>query len=385
MHGTAPMPNKEVEVKLEIASASLSALKKIPLLRTLKETPKRTAEVSVYFDTDKHKLRKRGLMLRVRRVGNRYVQTIKAGGKLAPFERDEWEAEIAGEEPDLDLAKDTALEPLLNNKFRQRLKPLFETRVKRTVYPVVDESHVIQLTVDQGTIETGTHSLPLCEIELELKRGSAAQLFSLARDLTQVLPARLAVKSKSERGYEVIDGDQQLPVKAAAVDLQADARTRNAFKAIGLACLKQVINNEPAVIKGDPEGVHQMRVGLRRLQASISLFSVLLRDPQTAAIKAELKWLAGELGPARELEVLVHRVVAPMKRHMRRWRGMPSLSHEIAERRDAALKQAQDAVQSARFRGLTLDVAAWLDGLTRKTIWSATGASSRSRFSRPSN
>jgi inorganic triphosphatase YgiF len=46
-------------------------------LRALKETPKRTAEVSVYFDTDKHKLRKRGLMLRVRRVGNRYVQTIK--------------------------------------------------------------------------------------------------------------------------------------------------------------------------------------------------------------------------------------------------------------------------------------------------------------------
>ena len=104
-----------------------------------------------------------------------------------------------------------------------------------------------------------------------------------------------------------------------------------------------------------------MRVGLRRLRAAMSLFAVLLRDPQTAAIKNELKWLAGELGPARELEVLLNRVVAPMKRHRRRWRGMPSLSHEFADRRDAALSRAQAAVQSVRFRTLTLDVAMWLE------------------------
>jgi triphosphatase len=40
---------------------------------------------------------------------------------------------------------------------------------------------------------------------------------------------------------------------------------------------------------------------------------------------------------------------------------MPSLSHEIAERREAALKRAQDAVQSSRLRSLTLDLAAWLE------------------------
>ena len=46
----------------------------------------------------------------------------------------------------------------------------------------------------------------------------------------------------------------------------------------------------------------------------MSLFAGLLRDPQTAAIKTELKWLAGELGPAREFEVLVNRVIAPIKK-----------------------------------------------------------------------
>jgi CHAD domain-containing protein len=39
---------------------------------------------------------------------------------------------------------------------------------------------------------------------------------------------------------------------------------------------------------------------------------------------------------------------------------MQSLSRELAERRDAALTRAQDAVKSSRFRALTLDTAAWL-------------------------
>jgi len=359
MQESASTTLKELDVKLEVDPTGLPALNKIPLFRTLKAAPTRSAEVSVYFDTDKQKLRKKGLMLRVRRKGGRYIQTIKASN-AGLFERDEWEAEIAGKEPDLSQANGTALEPWLSHKLRRRLKPLFETRVRRTIYPVVDEARAIALTVDRGTLDTGSHSLPLCEIELELDRGTVTELFDVARQVVRALPARLALKSKSERGYEIIDGKLETPVKAAPIDLPAGANTRDAFKMIGLGCLKQIINNEAALIRGDPEGVHQMRVGLRRLRAATSLFAVLLRDPQTATMKAELKWLAGELGPARELEVLVNRVAAPMKSQRRRWGGMPSLSRKLAERREAALTQAQDAVKSGRFRALTLETAAWL-------------------------
>jgi triphosphatase len=360
MHETARVSHKEIEVKLEVAPTGLRALKTLPLFQAVKATPKCADQVSVYFDTDKLKLRKMGLMLRVRREGRRYVQTIKSTDSSGLFERNEWETEIAGKEPDLSKANGTALEPLLTNKLRRRLKPLFETRVRRTVYPVVDDTHAIAIAVDQGTIDTGKRSRPLCEVELELERGTSAELFDIARELSQALPARLAVKSKSERGYEIIDGEQELPVKAVPIDIPAGASARDAFRMIGLACLRQVINNEPALERGDPEGVHQMRVGLRRLRAAMSLFSVLLRDEQSGAIKSELKWLTGELGPARELEVLINRVIAPMKRRRRRLRGMPSLSQELAERRDAALVRAQDAVQSNRFRALTINIAAWL-------------------------
>ena len=352
---------RELEIKLELPPTSVGRLKKIPLLHALK-APKRATEVSVYFDTDKHKLRKNGLMLRVRRIGKRYVQTIKANGNAGLFERGEWESEIADGEPDLSLVRNTPLKPLMNGKLRRQLKPMFETRVNRTVYALAKRAHVIELAIDRGKIDTGVSSLPLCELELELKRGNEADLFSVARELVHVLPAQLALKSKSERGYELIDEELGAPVRAGPIDLTVCASTRDGFKMIGGACLKQVIDNEPAIIKGDPEGVHQMRVGLRRLRAAMSLFSALLHDPQTSAIKTELKWLAGELAPAREIEVLMNRVVKPLeKKGDVRRNGVPALLQELAEKRTAALERVQNAIASARFRALTLEVAAWLE------------------------
>ena len=330
-----PAP-KEIELKLEVPPANLPRLAKIPHLRALKTPAKSATEISVYFDTENRRLHKKGLMLRVRRVRDRYVQTIKSAGHSDLFERDEWESEIDGAMPDLRLAQGTALEPLLSRKFCRQLKPVFETRVRRKTYPLTDGDSDIALTVDRGEIDTGDRSQPLCEIEL-------------------------ALKSKSERGYELLEDSEAAPVKAVSIDLSRGTSTRDAFKAIGLACLKQVIDNVPALLAGEPEGVHQMRVGLRRLRAAMSLFADILQDPQTAALKQELKWLTGELGPPRELEVLVTRVVAPVKRRHSRLQGISSLSRDLTQQRAAALARAQDAARSERFRALTLDIAGWLE------------------------
>jgi triphosphatase len=348
----------EIELKLALPPESLPAVRKMPILANLKSN--RAREVSVYFDTEKHKLRKRGLILRVRRLGDRYVQTIKAAGNSNSLERGEWEAEIGGENPDLDLAQGTPLEPLVSGKLRRQIKPLFETRVRRAYYPLADDMRAIALTIDQGTIDTGKRSQRLCEIELELDRGSASDLFEVAREFVQVVPARLVFKSKSDRGYELLDSERETPVKTAPLNLQGDASSRDAFAAIARTCLEQVTGNEFAVLRGDPEGVHQMRVGLRRLRAAMSLFADLLDGDQTAAVKDELKWLTGELGPARELEVLAKRVVAPIRRHSGQWQAMRVLAHELARKRETAVDRAGNAVQSERYRALTLDVARWL-------------------------
>ena len=160
-------------------------------------------------------------MLRVRRIGKRYVQTIKANGNAGPFERGEWESEIADGEPDISLVRDTPLKPLMNAKLRRQLKPMFETQVHRTVYSIANRAHVIELAVDRGKIDTGVNSLPLCELELELKRGNETDLFSLARELVHSLPVQLALRSKSERGYEFIDARPDQASELLALTLRA--------------------------------------------------------------------------------------------------------------------------------------------------------------------
>jgi triphosphatase len=355
---TAPL---EVELKLELPRSALRQFRKLALIRELASSAKRSTQISVYFDTDKYKLRRHGLALRVRRIGDRYIQTVKATHNSNILARDEWESEIAGGEPDLQQARHTALDRFLTGKFRRKLKRQFETRVRRTVFPLVRDGAVIELALDVGAIETRAASMPLCEIELELKGGDKAHLFEVARLIARALPAQLALTSKSERGYLLCDGGQGRPATFAAVALAPEGPVREAFREIGRACLQHVVGNEPAALKDDPEGVRQMRLGLGRLRTAISLFSAILQDAQTEKIETELEWFANELGPAREFEAMMAPAIRPARRRRSGWDDIPRLSRQFAGRRVAALARAREAIASQRYRLLKIDIAAWLE------------------------
>jgi triphosphatase len=355
---TAPL---EVELKLELPLSALRQFRKLALIRELAASAKRSSQISVYFDTDKHKLRRHGLALRVRRIGDRYIQTVKATHNSDVLARDEWESEIADGAPDLEQARHTALGRFLTGKFRRKLKPQFETRMRRTTFPLERDGAVIELALDVGTIDTAAASMPLCEIELELKGGDKTHLFEVARLIARALPAQLALTSKSERGYLLCHGAQGRPAKFAAVALTPEGPVREAFREIGRACLQHVVGNEPAVLKDDAEGVEQMRLGLSRLRTAISLFSAILQDAQTEEIETELEWFANELGPAREPETMIARAVKPVRRRRSSWDDIPKLSRQFAGRRVAALARAREAIASRRYRLLKIDIAAWLE------------------------
>src|SRR4029453_2039781 len=204
----------EFEVKLEVEPATLRRLNKLRLIKTLNQSPKQASTTPLYFDTAKHTLRKKGLSLRVRRTGGRHVQTIKASGNSASIERNEWESEISGPVPDFVIIKGTPVEDLLTKKIRRKLKPAFETRIRKTTYPLVNKETAIELTTDRGKIDNGHSSTPVCELELELKRGDKSRLFETARTIERALAAQVSLKSKAERGYELIDGCGGAPVKA---------------------------------------------------------------------------------------------------------------------------------------------------------------------------
>ena len=350
-------PPVETEIKFEIPSSDVASLNKLAPLRRA-ETVRPAKQVSIYFDTKKFALRKNGVLFRVRRTGRHYVQTIKSAGS-GLLDRNEWENELKSGKPDFGAARHTALEPLLTKKLRRKLRPVFETRVRRTTYPL--RASQIEVTVDRGEIGTGDRTKPLCEIEIESKSGGRDALFRLARTIARSTSAELAMKSKAQRGYELLDGNDSSATKADPIVLKADTKSRDAFYQIAVSCLKQVVVNKRALLAGNPEGVHQMRIGLRRLRAAISLFSDLLETSEANAIKSQLKWLTEELGPAREFEVFLARVVAPARRHHSRLIGMQRLSHDLADQRRASIERARDAIRSERFRRLLLNVATWLE------------------------
>jgi CHAD domain-containing protein len=65
-----------------------------------------------------------------------------------------------------------------------------------------------------------------------------------------------------------------------------------------------------AVRRDKPDSVHQMRVTVRRLRAALQSFTTVLPKDKTGHLQAELKWLGGLLGEARDAEVLTDRLAA---------------------------------------------------------------------------
>jgi inorganic triphosphatase YgiF len=352
----------EIEIKLWVSPKDIIALQNHPNFASTLHSPTSETLKSIYFDSDSRLLRDRGFTLRVRHNGDKRIQTVKAANIGAGyFERSELEQVIEGNRPDLTLVKDTSLGAILVNEPDKALKPVFETRIKRTTYHLNGNGAELVLAIDQGKIVAAGSSLPVSEIELELKRGNPTDLFRIARDIMDVIPAYLDFKSKSERGYDLIEKTVITAETARDPELNPGMTAGRAFTLIGRACLRHLVANVPAVMERDSNALHQMRVALRRLRAAISLFSPVVADDRVVAIKSELKWLAQEFGPARNLDTLLVEVIRPLQKRHPTEPGLASIGNMFARKRLKSYRQALAAVQSARFRRLVLDTVEWIE------------------------
>jgi CHAD domain-containing protein len=71
----------------------------------------------------------------------------------------------------------------------------------------------------------------------------------------------------------------------------------------------QILRHDPGVRLGeDPEDVHQLRVGTRRLRSDLRTFARVLDPERVASIRAELGWLAALVGAVRDNDVLAARL-----------------------------------------------------------------------------
>lgn len=359
----------EIELKLLIHPSSIQAFRRHPLL-TQKATSKPRSQqlLSIYFDTPDLHFRRHDSSVRVRKAGRRWIQTFKAGGKVEAglHQRNEWEALVVGPKPNLDAliqmaGHDTLWEKILSaESLAVVLKPVFTTRFRRTTWQLrLDEDTEIELALDQGVVQHGETQEPLCEIELELKSGNPAILFDFALQLQRDVSLHVSNTSKADRGYALLTPQPSMPVKAIRVDLSDEINVEQGFEAIIHNCLGQVQANEMNVEQGHPEGVHQMRVGLRRLRSALRLFDDVITCPDD--LKAELRWLAAELGDARDWHVLSETLGSVMRDcpDVAILSPLRQAASDLARQKE---QEAAESVASLRYTRLILMLGAWING-----------------------
>ncbi len=354
---------REFELKLEIPAAAANKVMRLPWLWEQASGEMQPRHMSTtYYDTPKYALRQKGISLRVRRVGAKNIQTVKAISprKASPIDRSEWEREIAGEVPELRHVLGTPLQEFSRKKLRKSLTPVFEVKVERSAYPVLSANSAIELAIDRGSISTANGAAAFCEIELELKRGASAELARLARRLASEVPASLGLKTKADRGFDLRSDQTPRIYRAEHVRIGGRARIGQSFQLIAWSCLRQFALNADAVLNDNFDGVHQMRVGLRRLGTVLSLFEKLIDGPETDAVEVELHWLLDELAPARDLDVFVEKTMTPLSAGAAEDAALKRLLENVITRRTQALARAKDAVASDRFRQFVLRTALWV-------------------------
>ena len=343
------MPDgQEVELKFACGPDDLAAV-----LAAAPAGDDDTAElVSVYFDTADLDLQKAGASLRVRESKGRRVQTLKRGDGLA---REEHEAPIEGLAPDPKLGPLARLTP-----DSARLKPVFNVRVVRRQRRLTYDGAEIELALDQGEVVAARRSSPICELELELKDGAPAALFSLARELSKAAPLYLSFESKAARGQALVAGEAGAARHSRDVRLTGQETVAAAFQVIARAALAQMAANAALLReRPTPEAVHQLRVGTRRLRSAIATFGEVLTDPELARLKAELRWLSRACDRIRNLDVYAE-ALATAKGDLE-GPGLAALHKALSTARSRARREVAAVAGSARFRALLLDVTGWVE------------------------
>jgi len=322
---------------------------------------------SIYFDTAKLSIAKAGLSLRVRKNGRKYVQTVKEEntGALANA-RHEYESELSSPLPDLDRIPDERVRNRVQSLANGApIEPVIETDILRTTRSV--RSHAgdeVELAVDRGEIRTLTNghaAVAVSELELELKGGSPILLYDIARRLSRKAPLAVSPESKSARGLRALEGQAIDTHKAGRAELSSDCTAEEAFRATLLHCLRHVARNIPAVAEARlPEGVHQLRVGLRRLRAALSASGGEFRVRTLESLRERASSLADIFGETRELDVFVTELLAPVEDAAKK-PGLAPLRLIVEELRRESWDRTVALVRSDDFTGFLLDLAAAIE------------------------
>ncbi|WLG13122.1 CYTH and CHAD domain-containing protein [Psychrobacter cibarius] len=289
---------QEIELKFLVPESRLKGL--------MRQARVKSSEVTQlaahYYDTPDQQLAEAGIGLRIRKEGDAWVQTIKAGSDgiaarlehNAVLDNEQVQAMLDNNTlmPDLTIYKNTSVAPALAEfklkKLAKNLTRLYVTDVERTTRLLVDDNggdsdanNHVEMAYDYGEIIHGnddTQRDAIQEIEFELISGDIDFLFATAKTWCKRYKLCLSTVTKAERGGLLITEQQHSPAVHADLDqLNIDKKiSMPAFvRAAVHNCLLQILPNSSAIVAGSEEDDHalQLYIGIVRLQAALQAFA----------------------------------------------------------------------------------------------------------------
>ncbi len=325
--------------------------------------------VSTYYDTSDFRLRRRGYTLRVREDADGYTQTLKtlAGAAQDMLARGEWSARIDGPGPDLSRLGDPEMRERIGLLIPGELAPILTTDITRRVgrYRVgggAGGKSYVEAALDLGEICAEGKVRQICELELELIEGSPAALREEAVRLHRASPLQYQPLSKADRGFALAFGERPRARKAKLPALTAEETVDEALECILVSCISHWLANHAAVLDGgDIEGVHQMRVALRRMRSALTIFKGVLPDEDLKWLQREARALIQSLGGARDWDVFIDELLQPVMDARPEDENMKILAGAVDEERRLAYLRAQAALRSPAYLTFILELGAWLE------------------------
>jgi inorganic triphosphatase YgiF len=358
----------EIELKFLVGEAGIAAvLKRAGALAVTK--PSRRKVESTYYDTAARDLRQQGLTLRLRRDGRKWLQTVKADGRLAGGLSRVTEDEAALPEGKL------SLEAIGDAELRRRivesvdvaaLNPLYSTAIERTRVELEADGARAELALDAGRIVAGDQEAPLHEMEIELLEGEPKGLYAIARELLPVEGFRFSRLSKAARADLLIETGRieppPAPRRAFTVALAAGRTTEQAAHDVLHECLDQIADNITAVLAtDDAEGPHQLRIGLRRFRSALTLFRPALAGEEAERLADEAKWLGRKVGKLRDLEVARDDLAVPYAASHPDETGFQPLIAALGEKGREARTRLRECLEDRRTQLFLLDLSAFIE------------------------
>lgn len=353
----------EVEIKLEApAEAAVPPLDAVDGVAAV-DAPAEHQLTATYFDTPSGALAAAGISLR-RRTGGE-----DAGWHLKlPVEGGRDELRLP-----LGRATATVPEPLREAAALfvrdEPLRPIAEIRTRRTVHRLRDAQERVLVEIADDAVEarplpTGDAS-SWREWEVEVVDGEPADLDAVTAVLEQAGATPAAIGSKIAR---LLGRDGAAAGPETRGDGSAEAVLHDA---LGMH-LTELRRRDP-LVRADVDGsVHGMRVAVRRLRSMLASFRPLLDAARSEPLRAELGWIAGLLGEARDAEVLRARldeIVAAEPAELVMGPVAQRLDDELGARYRTAHARAVEAMRSERYLGLMDE----LERFASEPPWSGAG------------